>query len=117
MNTGQRLVQLSGLPSGSALAHLVAITQTGGSGGLVFSHAGAVAILQDDRRVVSEQDSATISDMVQAASVFVSGKNAYVSSGADSVAVTSRRGGVNVLTTSQREVVAQQLETFTIRRK
>jgi hypothetical protein len=117
MNTGQRLVQLSGLPSCSALAHLVAITQTGGSGGLVFSHAGAVAILQADKRVVSEQDRATISDMVQAASVFVSGKNAYVSSAVERLAVTSHRGGVNVLTASEHEVVAQQLETFTIRRK
>ena len=32
MNTGQRLVELSGLPSGSALAHFAAITQTGGTG-------------------------------------------------------------------------------------
>ena len=45
MNAGQRLVELSGLPSGSALAHLAAITQSvGAGGGLIIAHrATAVA--------------------------------------------------------------------------
>lgn len=44
MNTGQKLVELSGLPSGSALAHLLAITQGTGTGRTVFAARMAVCI-------------------------------------------------------------------------
>ena len=46
MNTGQKLVELSGLPSGSALVHLLAITQGTGTGvdRLVFASQMAVCI-------------------------------------------------------------------------
>lgn len=43
MNTGQKLVELSGLPSGSALAHLLAM-QTGAGQGTVFASQMAVCI-------------------------------------------------------------------------
>ena len=44
MTTGQKLVELSGLASGSALAHLLAVTQGTGSGQTIFASMFSVQI-------------------------------------------------------------------------
>lgn len=44
MNTGQKLVALSGLSSGTALTHLLAITQGSGAGRTVFASRMTVCI-------------------------------------------------------------------------
>lgn len=51
MNVGQRLVQLSGLPSGSALAHFAAIVQGSGSGQTIFAHRFGVTTSQQTMAV------------------------------------------------------------------
>lgn len=51
MNTGQRLVELSGLPSGSALAHFAAITQTGGTGPGGTTLVNLAAVYSSERSV------------------------------------------------------------------
>lgn len=51
MNTGQRLVELSGLPSGSALAHFAAITQTGGTGPGETRLVNLAAVCSSERRL------------------------------------------------------------------
>lgn len=55
MNTGQKLVELSGLSSGSALAHLLAITQGTGTGvdKVVFASQMTVCLENDQLTVVS----------------------------------------------------------------
>lgn len=57
MNTGQKLVELSGLSSGSALAHLLAITQGTGTGvdKVVFASQMTVCLENDQFSVVSSQ--------------------------------------------------------------
>ena len=60
MTTGQKLVELSGLASGSALAHLLAVTQGGGTGPAktvfaaqmtVCAESDAVTLVQQQRDV------------------------------------------------------------------
>ena len=63
MNTGQRLVELSGLPSGSALAHFAAITQTSGAGGVVFTSTFSVVSQREESRVVSRTKKPEVSEL------------------------------------------------------
>lgn len=51
MNTGQKLVELSGLASGSALAHLLAVTQGTGTGVDRISFASQMAVIIEDDQV------------------------------------------------------------------
>lgn len=54
MNTGQRLVALSPLPSATALAHLLALTTgTGGTGATVFAQRLVVSSTEARARVFS----------------------------------------------------------------
>ena len=55
MTTGQKLVELSGLASGSALAHLLAVTQGTGTGvdRLVFVNRSMVCATTQEARVAS----------------------------------------------------------------
>lgn len=57
MTTGQKLVELSGLASGSALAHLLAITQGTGTGvdRIIFASQMTVSLENDQLTVVSSQ--------------------------------------------------------------
>lgn len=64
MTTGQKLVELSGLASGSALAHLLAVTQGTGTGvdRIIFASQMAVSIEDDQVSVIqrpSEHNVAT----------------------------------------------------------
>lgn len=51
MTTGQKLVELSGLASGSALAHLLAVTQGTGTGVDRISFASQMAVIIEDDQV------------------------------------------------------------------
>lgn len=62
MNTGERIVSLSGLPSGSALAHLAAIS-TGGTGATVFT--SAVRVSTSRKQVFVQRPATAIRDDVQ----------------------------------------------------
>ena len=59
MTTGQKLVELSGLASGSALAHLLAVTQGTGTGvdRLVFVNRSMVVSIEDDQLSVIQHPS------------------------------------------------------------
>ena len=97
MNTGERLIALSGLPSGSALAHFAAITQTSGAGGLVFASTFSVVSQREEGRVVSRAKKPVISDQPRrpesidarksAAFVFRSSPASYVKTCDDDVLV------------------------------
>ena len=58
MTTGQKLVELSGLASGSALAHLLAVTQGTGTGvdRIIFASSMVVSV-EDDRLSVIQHPS------------------------------------------------------------
>jgi hypothetical protein len=51
MNTGHRLASLSGLPSGSALAHLMAAVTGTGTGETIYAHRMEVSTRQPTHRV------------------------------------------------------------------
>lgn len=118
MNTGQRLVQLSGLPSGSALAHFAAITQTSGTGGLVFASTFSVVSERQERNVVSRTKKPEVSDQPRrlesidarksAAFVFRSSPASYVKTCADDVLVN---------TTTNSSVVTERPLSTTIKVK
>lgn len=55
MTAGQKLVELSGLPSGSALAHLLAITQGTGTGRTVFASQITVCMSAPSATVVQRE--------------------------------------------------------------
>lgn len=67
MTTGQRLAYLSGLPSGSALAHLMAITTGTGTGETIYAHRMEVSVRKPKHLVTQKQatDSAVTKDAVQ----------------------------------------------------
>lgn len=52
MNTGQKLVALSGLSSGSALAHLLAVQQGGGTGPGATIFASQMTVWREDMQTV-----------------------------------------------------------------
>ena len=52
MNTGQRLVSLSGLPSGTAMQHFLAISE---GGGVVFASRSITRLMRDVETVTDEQ--------------------------------------------------------------
>lgn len=62
MNAGQRLVELSGLTSGTALAHFAAITQTGGGPGETVFAAGFTAVAQQAETRVFTRVKLEVSD-------------------------------------------------------
>ena len=63
MTTGQKLVELSGLASGSALAHLLAVTQGTGTGvdRIIFASQMAVSVEDDQVSVIQRPSELSVS--------------------------------------------------------
>lgn len=63
MNAGQKLVELSGLASGSALAHLLAITQGTGTGvdRVIFTSQMTVSLEDDQVSVIQRPSELSVS--------------------------------------------------------
>ena len=63
MTTGQKLVELSGLASGSALAHLLAITQGTGTGvdRIIFASQMTVSLEDDQVSVIQRPSELSVS--------------------------------------------------------
>ena len=63
MTTGQKLVELSGLASGSALAHLLAVTQGTGTGvdRIVFASQMTVSLEDDQVSVIQRPSELSVS--------------------------------------------------------
>ena len=63
MTTGQKLVELSGLASGSALAHLLAVTQGTGTGvdRIIFASHMAVSVEDDQVSVIQRPSELSVS--------------------------------------------------------
>ena len=63
MTTGQKLVELSGLASGSALAHLLAVTQGTGTGvdRIIFASHMAVSVEDDLLSVIQHPSELSVS--------------------------------------------------------
>ena len=63
MTTGQKLVELSGLASGSALAHLLAVTQGTGTGvdRLIFASSMVVSVEDDQLSVIQHPSELSVS--------------------------------------------------------
>ena len=119
MNTGERLVALSGLPSGSALAHFAAITQTGGTGpgGLLLVSKAAVQISYPEHRCHDEAAQSFVLDTGNEASVTSDNKTAFVRTGREAVAVSALRNSLTVSSKSAAAVVTLDQEEITINRR
>ena len=79
MNAGQKLVELSGLSSGSALTHLLAITQGTGTGvdRVVFASRFSVSI-EDSQITLVQRDRKSVAIDQERDRQASSEKNAYV---------------------------------------
>lgn len=104
MNTGQRLVSLSGLPSGSALAHLMEITTGTGTGTGETIYASKLFVITGEQRHVFVQPTMRTAPSApeplsrardvknkptKTAYVFTQVASGYVVSATDSVVITS----------------------------
>ena len=76
MTTGQHLVALSGLPSASALAHLLGIQTGSGSGGIVFGGRALVQI-ESASCVLSSRPAKNQISENEATAVFGTAKHAF----------------------------------------
>ena len=118
MNAGQRLVQLSGLPSGTALAHFAAITQTsGGAGQTVFAHRCDVSIVETSLSVLNKAKNAALDDLPRISKVDARKKAVHVFVGAaDTVRVADTTDEVTVVQKNLATTVSQKLMTETIKK-
>lgn len=118
MTTGQRLVELSGLPSGSALAHFSAITHTGGgTGQTVFAHRSNVSIVQASWSVLRKANKSVSDDAQRGREIDSRRMAVHVLTGAaDSVLVTSMSDEITVVQKQMTTTVEQKLMTETIKR-
>lgn len=120
MNTGERLVELSGLPSGSALAHFAAITQTGGTGpgSLLLASKAAVQISYPEHRYHREAAQSFVLDTSSnEASVTSDNKAAFVTTRREAVAVSAMNEAVTISSKSAAAVVTLDQEEITINRR
>lgn len=119
MNTGERLVALSGLPSGSALAHFAAITQTGGTGpgSLLLVSKAAVQISYPEHRYHREAAQSFVLDTGNEASVTSGDKAAFVTTRREAVAVAAANEAVTISSKSAAAVVTLDQEEITINRR
>lgn len=119
MNTGERLVALSGLPSGSALAHFAAITQTGGTGpgSLLLVSKAAIQISYPEHRYHREAAQSFVLDTGNEASVTSGDKAAFVTTRREAVAVSAMNEAVTISSKSAAAVVSLGQEEFTINRR
>lgn len=118
MNTGERLVALSGLPSGSALAHFAAITHTGGgTGQTVFAHRSDVSIVQASWSVLRKANK-SVSDDAQRGREIDSRRMAVhvLTRAVDSVRLTHFRDEITVMQTQLTTAVRQKLMVETIKK-
>ena len=101
MNTGQRLASLSGLPSGSALAHLAAISTGTGTGETVFADRMAVTVSQATYTVVSraKRPAQALPEAVKPGAKKQQGKYAFVFVKQSSVAVLTTADEAYINTT------------------
>lgn len=107
MNTGQLLVSLSGLPSGSALAHLMAITAGTGTGETIYAHRMTVVASQRSTTVTNRvkrtaPSEASRSGVAQKAD----SKYAYALTQPARVSVLTSSDSLFVLDTAIRETVS-----------
>ena len=119
MNTGERLVALSGLPSGSALEHFAAITHTGGgTGQTVFAHRFDVSIVQTSLSVLRKAKKPVAEDAQQRGSEIDSRRKAVhvFTRAVDSVRLTHFRDEITVMQTQLTTAVRQKLMVETIKK-
>lgn len=118
MNTGERLIALSGLPSGSALAHFAAITHTGGgTGQTVFAHRSDVSIVQASLSVLRKAKKSVSDDARRDGEIDSRRKAVHVFTGAsDSVRVTGQSDEITVVQKQLTTTVRQKLMTETIKK-
>ena len=118
MNTGERLIALSGLPSGSALAHFAAITQTsGGTGQTVFAHRCDVSIVEASLSVLRKAKKSAINDAPRISKIDSRKKAVHVFVGAaDTVRIVDTTDEVTVIQKTIATTVSQKLMTETIKK-
>lgn len=118
MNTGERLAQLSGLPSGSALAHLVAITQTGGgTGQTVFAHRSDVSIVQASWSVLRKANKSVSDDAQRGREIDARRKTVHVFIGEpESARIIAATDEITVVQKHVATTVSQKLMTETIKK-
>ena len=122
MNTGQRLVSLSGLPTGSAMAHLLAIqtgTGTGPSETIFASRFNVVAA--DDRLEITRKAKHSASEAAPSLRVLRpqsrDRKTAYALTTTPSLSVRTERDEISVTSRKSSTVATRRFEQETINRK
>lgn len=119
MNTGQKLVELSGLPSGSALAHLLAITQGTGTGVDRLIFASQLTVCMSEPSITVDRRPAQ-SLVVQSDSepAIASGKKRIdVQTRTHQLTVCTRPESMTVLRTTKPIHLTTSLPRLTVRRK
>lgn len=119
MNTGERLIALSGLPSGSALAHFAAITQqVGGSGQTIFAHRCDISVVETSLSVLRKAKNPVAEDAQQSGSEIDSRRKAVhvFTRAVDSVRLTHFRDEITVMQTQLTTAVRQKLMVETIKK-
>lgn len=118
MNAGQRLVQLSGLPSGSALAHFAAITHTGGgTGQTVFAHRSDVSIVQASWSVLRKANKSVSDDAQRGREIDARRKTVHVFIGEpESARIIAATDEITVVQKHVATTVSQKLMTETIKK-
>lgn len=117
MNTGERLAQLSGLQSGSALAHFAAIVQGSGSGQTIFAHRCDISVAETSLSVLRKAKKSVSDDARRDGEIDSRRKAVHVfTPAADSVRVTGLSDEITVVQKQLTITVGQKLMTETIKR-
>ena len=118
MNTGQRLVELSGLPSGTALAHFAAIAQTsGGTGQTVFAHRCDVSIVEASLSVLRKAKKSSLDDAPRSSEIDARRKTVHVFIGEpESARIIAATDEITVVQKHVATTVSQKLMTETIKK-
>lgn len=117
---GQRLVSLSGLPSGSALTHLLAITTGTGNGETIYAHRMLVVTEQRAMAVTNRAKRTTQTAEVEASpkpAQSQGGKYAYALTKTDAIAVLTSDDEVFVLDKVSSETVSTKDDAVNISRR
>lgn len=108
MNTGQRLVALSGLASGTALAHFAAITQSvGAGGGLLIAHRATAVATQRKAHITAPPSTNELLDYSSEPSVSESDET-------QTIFITSAQLGAAMKTSQSRAYVVFRDEQVTV---
>ena len=117
MNVGQRLVQLSGLPSGSALAHFAAIVQGSGSGQTIFAHRCDVSIVEASLSVLRKAKKSSLDDAPRSSEIDARRKTVHVFIGEpESARIIAATDEITVVQKHVATTVSQKLMTETIKK-